>query len=79
MTNSANYRLPGIGTIPRTGAAEGAAGPADQSPSGEASEETCECGHPRALHDAVASRYCAVTVAGSLTRGCVCPEPAAER
>jgi hypothetical protein len=33
----------------------------------------CVCGHPQAQHDAVAARYCGATIAGSLTRRCVCP------
>jgi hypothetical protein len=32
----------------------------------------CECGHPEIAHDAIASRYCAATHAGTLTRGCIC-------
>jgi hypothetical protein len=33
----------------------------------------CVCGHPQTQHDAIAARYCGVTIAGSLTRRCVCP------
>lgn len=72
MTNSANYRMPGIGTTSRTQPSASTDAAIDQSASAESSEETCECGHPIAHHDAVALRYCAVTLAGSLTRGCVC-------
>jgi len=72
LTNSANYRLPGIGALPRTGASGNADATIEQSPSDESSAETCVCGHPIADHDAIATRYCAVTVAGSLDRGCVC-------
>jgi hypothetical protein len=38
----------------------------------ESRQEACACGHPRAEHDAVAARYCAATISGSLARGCVC-------
>jgi hypothetical protein len=34
---------------------------------------TCEtCNHPVALHDVIGLRFCAATLAGSLSRGCVC-------
>lgn len=33
---------------------------------------TCDCLHPAFLHDAVASRYCASTKAGALSRTCIC-------
>lgn len=32
----------------------------------------CVCGHPVERHDAVAKRYCGVTVSANLDRGCVC-------
>jgi hypothetical protein len=72
MTNSVNYRLPGIGpnSQPEPSANTGTAG--EEADSAESAEGACECGHPVARHDAVALRYCAVTIAGSLTRGCVC-------
>lgn len=72
MTNSANYRVPGIKTIPRAESSESATVTVQRLPSADASEEMCECGHPAADHDAVSARYCAVTIAGSLPRGCVC-------
>jgi hypothetical protein len=59
-----NYRLPGVGAVPL-----------EQPPSTETSAdsaELCECGHAHADHDKVAARYCAATIAGSLTRGCLC-------
>jgi hypothetical protein len=72
MTNSVNYRVPGIESTSRTGSSAGTDAASDPSASAESEEETCECGHPLARHDAIASRYCGVTIAGSLTRGCVC-------
>lgn len=36
-------------------------------------DETCSvCGHPMRAHDAIGSRFCAATMAGALTRNCVC-------
>nr|WP_269756651.1 RGCVC family protein [Amycolatopsis aidingensis] len=38
------------------------------------------CRHPRDLHDQIADRYCAATIAGRFSRGCVCvgkPSPQA--
>ncbi len=32
----------------------------------------CQCGHPTVDHDRIAARYCAATVRGHLSRGCVC-------
>lgn len=32
----------------------------------------CPCGHPRANHDAIATRYCEATTAGALPRDCIC-------
>jgi hypothetical protein len=32
----------------------------------------CGCGHPLQRHDAIAARFCEATVAGALTRGCIC-------
>jgi hypothetical protein len=34
--------------------------------------EICSCGHPRSLHDSIATRYCDATAAGELIRDCVC-------
>ena len=31
------------------------------------------CPHPWATHDAIAARFCAATVVGKFSRGCVCP------
>jgi hypothetical protein len=62
LTNSVNYRLPGVGTTIAI----------EHAPHSGSPEEFCECGHPHAQHDAVASRYCAASIAGSLTRRCVC-------
>jgi hypothetical protein len=73
LTNSANYRLPGIGTLPQDGSPGTATSTIEQLPATEPTEETCECGHPRAQHDVIAARYCVATTAGSLDRGCVCP------
>ena len=78
LTNSANYRLPGIGTISRAESSESASVTVGQLPSAEPSDEICACGHPHAQHDAIAARYCGVTIAGSLTRRCVCPAPSPE-
>jgi len=33
------------------------------------------CSHPRALHDHIATRFCAATASSALSRGCVCPVP----
>ncbi|WP_349259571.1 RGCVC family protein [Actinospica sp.] len=77
LTNSANYRLPGIGTNSRAESSDSAAVNIEQSHSVESSDETCACGHSHALHDRIASRYCTVTAEGSLTRGCICPAPSA--
>lgn len=36
-------------------------------------EETCTaCGHPRAAHDPIATRFCTATTASYFSRGCVC-------
>ena len=73
LTNSANYRVPGIKTLPRSESAGSTTVTIEQLPAAEEdSEAMCECGHPTAHHDVIAARYCAVTVAGSLPRGCVC-------
>lgn len=34
------------------------------------------CTHPREMHDGIATRYCAATASGALSRGCVCKVPA---
>jgi hypothetical protein len=35
--------------------------------------ETCDvCPHPRANHDAIATRFCSATGDGVIARGCVC-------
>jgi hypothetical protein len=31
------------------------------------------CPHPSAGHDLIATRFCAATVVGKFSRGCVCP------
>ncbi|HEX5401493.1 MAG TPA: RGCVC family protein [Pseudonocardiaceae bacterium] len=37
-------------------------------------EEACAaCAHPWAAHDAISTRFCTITVAKALTRGCACP------
>lgn len=75
MTNSAHYRLPGVGSKDRAGATASTTVRVGPSPPSESAEaDMCGCGHPHAQHDAVASRYCAATTAGSMTRGCVCAE-----
>jgi len=78
MTNSANYRVPGIGPNNRAGSSGSATVMVEPSPpsgnSEDSSVDTCECGHPRAHHDVVAARYCAATTAGSMARGCICAE-----
>jgi hypothetical protein len=78
MTNSANYRVPGIGPNTRAGSSGNAAVMVEPSPpsesSADSSADTCGCGHPNANHDVVAARYCAATIAGSMARGCICPE-----
>jgi len=36
-------------------------------------DDACSvCGHPVRAHDAIGTRFCAATMAGALTRGCVC-------
>ena len=72
LTNSANYRLPGVGTLPPAGSTEGETATPGQSASAEASDEMCACGHLHAQHDAIAARFCVATIAGSLERHCVC-------
>jgi hypothetical protein len=32
----------------------------------------CACGHPLDDHDQIGLRYCSATVAGLLSRGCIC-------
>jgi hypothetical protein len=34
--------------------------------------ECATCPHPAADHDPIAARFCAATVAGGFSRGCVC-------
>jgi hypothetical protein len=44
---------------------------------GEATAPEClACGHPEALHDAIARRYCDATISHAATRGCICAKPA---
>ena len=62
-----------MGTLPRAGSSGNAAVTVGQSSSAESAEDLCVCGHPQAQHDAVAARYCGATIAGSMTRRCVCP------
>jgi hypothetical protein len=39
-----------------------------------AADGTCAaCAHPWDTHDVISARYCSATIAGALTRGCVCP------
>ncbi len=40
---------------------------------------SCACGHPQEEHDLLATRYCAATEAGELTRACACPTRAVEK
>jgi hypothetical protein len=50
------------------------------SPVEPPADTLCQCGHPLDEHDLVASRYCRATVAGGLTRDCMCgPSPVAGR
>lgn len=35
--------------------------------------EVCHCGHTEDQHDAVALRYCRVTLSAALPRPCTCP------
>jgi hypothetical protein len=38
-----------------------------------AQEPACPaCAHPLAQHDTIGARFCQATLAGSLSRGCVC-------
>lgn len=74
MTNSANYRVPGVGASLRAGSPGNVAAAVQQLPPPEGAEDACGCGHPGAHHDAVALRYCAATTTGSMARGCVCSE-----
>lgn len=75
MTNSANYRVPGIGSKDRADSTGSATVPVESLPPSESAEaDTCGCGHSHARHDAVAARYCAATTAGSMARACVCAE-----
>ena len=39
---------------------------------GEVAAGCAVCPHPTATHDQIATRFCAATVAGSFSRGCVC-------
>jgi hypothetical protein len=32
------------------------------------------CSHPMSDHDVISARFCAATIGGSLTRGCVCAQ-----
>ena len=45
---------------------------AGQATSGEVATECAVCPHPLPDHDRIAARYCAATVAGEFSRGCVC-------
>ena len=42
----------------------------DQASSPDAACDVCP--HPRADHDAIASRFCSATGNGAIARGCVC-------
>jgi len=36
-------------------------------------ETSCAaCGHPKTTHDTIAARFCAATIVGQFSRGCVC-------
>jgi len=36
--------------------------------------DTCDmCSHSIEVHDKIATRFCAATAAGALSRGCICP------
>ena len=72
MTNPANSAAPHTEAIIRAGPSGNAAVMAVQPAPAESLLEACACGHPHADHDAIAARYCAATIAGSLARGCVC-------
>jgi hypothetical protein len=48
--------------------------PATATDRNAAVERTCQaCAHPWESHDVISTRYCQATIAGALTRGCVCP------
>lgn len=38
----------------------------------EDAERCSTCRHPAADHDTLSARYCAATMSGGLTRGCIC-------
>jgi hypothetical protein len=40
--------------------------------SGEVAAGCAVCPHPWTFHDRISTRYCAATVAGKFSRGCVC-------
>ena len=72
MTNPANIAAPHADAILRTGPSGSAAVVAVQlTPTGNW-QEVCVCGHPHTHHDAIGLRYCAATISGSMTRGCIC-------
>lgn len=39
---------------------------------GQAATRCAACAHPWSTHDPIAARFCAATVVGGFTRGCVC-------
>lgn len=39
---------------------------------GEVAAQCAACPHPRTAHDRIATRYCAATIVGKTSRGCVC-------
>ena len=39
----------------------------------EADEGCLACEHPMSAHDVISARFCAATLAGTLSRRCVCP------
>lgn len=64
--------MPTTETMPTTGT------PSAQPDTTAAGDSTpaqmCDvCSHPMSDHDVISARFCAATVAGALTRGCVCP------
>jgi hypothetical protein len=72
MTNPVNGVAFHADTIIRTESAGGAPVAVVQLTPPESWPEACTCGHLHAEHDAIAARYCAATILGSLDRGCVC-------
>jgi hypothetical protein len=39
----------------------------------QADDACLACAHPMSAHDVISARFCTATLAGALSRGCVCP------